>query len=123
MKIAIPTIDDRGLAAVLSEHFGQSSFFTVVDSETGEVRSERNTGQHHGGGSTPAEIIVDAGAGLVLCAGLGRRAVARFREAGIQVFMGAQGTVQDALNAHREGKLEPATEEAACHGRPHHEEG
>lgn len=114
MRVAIPAVDDRGLEAAVSGHFGQSSFFTVVDTETGGVRVERNTGQHHGGGRTPAEILVDEQAEVVLCAGLGRRAVVRFHEAGIRVFVGAQGTVQDVLNAYREGKLEPATEDGAC---------
>ena len=118
MKIAIPSMDDTGLEAPVAEHFGQASCFTIVDPDTGEVTVHPNTGHHQGGQQTPATAIADAGATTVLCGGLGRRAVSFFAEAGIDVFMGAEGTVQETIEAHRNGKLSAATEAAACPG--HH---
>ena len=116
MKVTIPSVDDSGLEASVAEHFGQSAYFTVVDTETDEVRAEPNRGEHHGGGATPAEIIANAGTDVVLCGGLGRRAVRLFQDSGIEVFMGAQGTVQNALDAYKAGTLQPATEAGACPG-------
>lgn len=118
MKIAIPSMDDSGLQAGVADHFGQASFFTLVDPDTGEVSAQVNDGHHQGGRQTPAGLIAEAGASVVLCSGLGRRAVSFFAEAGIEVFMGAEGTVQDALEEYRQGKLPVATEAAACPG--HH---
>jgi predicted Fe-Mo cluster-binding NifX family protein len=119
MKIAIPSMDNSGLQAAVAGHFGQASFFTIVDTETGNVAVQVNNGQHQGGTQTPAEVIADTGAQVVLCRGLGRRAVHFFAEAGIEVFMGAEGTVQEAVDAHRQGKLPAATEAAACPGHHH----
>ena len=116
MRIAIPSMDDTGLGAAVASHFGQASFFTVVDADTDEVTVQPNTGHHQGGQQTPATAIADAGVGTVLCGGLGRRAVRFFAEAGIEVFMDAQGTVQDAVDAHRRGELPVANEAAACPG-------
>jgi predicted Fe-Mo cluster-binding NifX family protein len=118
MKIAIPSTDDSGLQATVAGHFGQAAFFTIVDTDTGDVAVQSNSGHHQGGKQTPAGIIAEAGAQAVLCSGLGRRAVHFFAETGIEVFMGAEGTVQEAIEAHRQGKLPPATEAAACPG--HH---
>ena len=118
MKIAIPSMDDSGLQAAVADHFGQASFFTIVDTDTDEVAVQINSGQHQGGAQTPAELIAEAGTRVVLCSGLGRRAVQFFAEAGIEVFMGAEGTVQEAMDAPRQGKLPAATEAAACPG--HH---
>lgn len=116
MKIAIPSMDDTGLQAAVASHFGQASFFTIVDPDTVEVTVQPNTGHHGDGQQTPATDIADAGATAVLCGGLGRRAVRFFAEAGIEVYMDAQGTVQEAIDAHRRGELPAATEAAACPG-------
>jgi predicted Fe-Mo cluster-binding NifX family protein len=49
MKITIPTTDDCGLESQVSDHFGRSPFFAVVDTVTGEVHLITNQGQHFGG--------------------------------------------------------------------------
>ena len=116
MKVTIPTMDDLGLASVVCAHFGQTPFFVTVDTETDKVETMANDGQHHGEGRTPAEILVDAGAEAVVCSGMGRRAIQMFQDAGVQVFMGAAGTVQETLSALKEGKLVSATEDGACPG-------
>ncbi len=121
MKICVPTLDNTGLNGAVSSHFGQASSFTVVDSETNDVEVFANNGQHHGGGKTPAQIIIEHGAHTVLVSGLGMRAIQLFSQAGIDVFMGANGTVAESIQAFQEGRLSPATEDAACreHGNHH----
>jgi len=116
MKIALPTMNEDGLEAVISGHFGQAPFFTFVDSDTGDVTCKPAKGQHHGapGQTTPAQIIAAEGANAVICGGLGSRAVDVFGSAGIEVFTGAQGTVQQALDAHRAGQLQAASADGAC---------
>jgi len=116
MKIALPTTSEAGLEADICSHFGQAAFFTIIDSDTGEVSCEANSGQHHGGEGqmTPAQVIAAMGANAVICGGLGSRAVQLFGAAGIQVFSGAQGTVEQALDAHRAGQLQEARGDGAC---------
>lgn len=116
MKIALPTMNQDGLKAAISGHFGQAPFFTFVDSDTGEVTSEPAKGQHQGapGQTTPAQVIAAEGANTVICSGLGPRAVDVLAGSGIEVFTGAQGTVQQALDAHRAGQLQAATADGAC---------
>ena len=119
MRVAIPTEDQAGLEGTVAGHFGHASFFTLVDTDTDEVQIQVNDGKHHGGAMTPAEILAQAGAETVLCAGLGRRAVRFFEESGITVMMGAGGTVAETLKAYRHGRLTPADEEKACPGHHH----
>ncbi len=121
MKIFVPSADDSGTEAQVAEHFGRAPFYTVVDSDSGEAHVEPNRGQHTGGAGLPATNLVEAGAEIVICSGLGRRAVTLFEEAGVQVYVGAQGTVQGTLEDYREGRLEMATDESACPGK--HGEG
>ena len=91
----------------------------MIDNETHAIQFFRNTGQHHGGAMTPAELIAKAGAHVVLCGGLGVKAVHLFEQLGIHVYNNASGTVTDALNAYQAGQLPEATDATACQEHAH----
>ena len=114
MRVCVPTMDQNGLDAVIGEHFGRVPFYTFVEPETEEVETIGNTGTHHGEALYPAQIIAKEGADVMLCAGLGRRAVGIFEEEGVHVFIGAEGTVRDALDSYNNGRLQEATDANAC---------
>ncbi|MFT4964941.1 MAG: putative Fe-Mo cluster-binding NifX family protein [Halobacteriales archaeon] len=116
MKLCIPTTTDRGLAADVSPHFGRAQTFTVYDTETEAVDVVANDGQHHGGTRHPPDIIAETGADIVLCGNLGRKAVSRFEDHGIEVYCDANGSVRDAIDAWEEDALSPAAAENACKG-------
>jgi predicted Fe-Mo cluster-binding NifX family protein len=85
-----------------------------VDTETNEVSVFPNTSEHMGGIGLPPELIAKKGVHVMLCSGLGPRAIQMFEQFGIEVFVGASGTVKDAINAWKSGKLQLATDENAC---------
>lgn len=114
MKIAVPTMGDGGLEELVGEHFGRVPAYTVTDTETGRIEMVPNTSHHMGGQGYPPELLHTAGVEILLCRGLGRRAVAMFEEMGIRVFVGAHGTVEEALHLWRQGGLQEATDENAC---------
>ena len=60
------------------------------------------------------------GVELMLCSGLGPRAITMFEGFGIKVFVGTSGTVKDAIAAWNEGKLAEATDANACREHSHH---
>ena len=60
MKIAIPTMENKGMADYVSEHFGKAPTFTVVDLATNEVTVIPNTSEHMGGSGYPPEIMAKA---------------------------------------------------------------
>jgi predicted Fe-Mo cluster-binding NifX family protein len=95
----------------------------LVDTETNEVKVIDNVSEHMGGQGYPPEIIAKTGADVLVCSGLGRRAVMMFEELGIMVYVGAQGTVKDAIQLWEDDRLEPATDENACRQHAHHGEG
>ena len=119
MIVCIPTMSDSGMDAEVGAHFGRSPYFTFVDTSSGEVRVVENSGTHHGGARTPAQLIVDEGPEVLLCSGLGRRAVAIFSDNGVAVYRGAQGTARQAVEDFQAGRLEAASEESACAGHGH----
>ena len=83
-RIALPLDGDR-----LSTHFGHSPRFAIYDVRDREIISERFlTPPPHAPGAIPS-WLKDQGVTLVIAGGLGRRAIAAFEQAGIEVIPGA----------------------------------
>jgi predicted Fe-Mo cluster-binding NifX family protein len=126
MKICIPTIGKNGLDDFVGEHFGRVPTYTIVDLDTDEVKVIQNTSEHMGGVGYPPELMIREGVNILVCRGLGRRAISMFDETGIEVYIGASGTVRDAVSAFKKGLLQKAGIGDAC-GRhafrdQHHQE-
>jgi predicted Fe-Mo cluster-binding NifX family protein len=120
MKVAIPTIGDEGLDDEVSTHFGRAPTFTIVDTETNDVKIVENTSEHMGGLGKPPEIMHREGVGVMLCSGMGYRAIQMFRQFNIEVFVGVVGTVREAIALWKSGILQAATDATACKEGRHH---
>jgi predicted Fe-Mo cluster-binding NifX family protein len=114
MKICIPTMGNNGLNDFVGEHFGRVPTYTIVDLDTDEVKVVQNTSEHMGGVGYPPEIMVREGVNVLVCKGLGRRAISMFDETGIEVYIGASGTVKDVVSAFKQGRLQKAGIGDAC---------
>lgn len=114
MKIGIPTLGSRGLSEEVSPHFGRAPTFTLYDVESGNVKVVDNTSEHMGGAGKPPETLREYNVDVMVCSGLGPRAIRMFESYGIRVFVGASGTVQDTIDLWKEGILQEATDENAC---------
>ncbi len=123
MKVCVPTMGNKGINEEVGEHFGRVPTYTLVDTDTNEVTVIDNTSEHGGGSGYPPEIIAKTGAEVMLCGGLGRRAISMFEEIGIMVYVGASGTVNDAVQMWKVGKLQAATDENACKQHAFRKEG
>lgn len=117
MRICIPTQDDRGLEARLSEHFGSAPFFTYVDTVTGRLDVVANAGSvHEHGQCDPTRALESAAAQTVVCRGLGRRALERLGQIGVGVYVTDATVIRLALEAYSAGRLPILTPDGACGG-------
>ncbi len=114
MKVCIPTNSNKGLDDTVGEHFGRVPTYTIVDLDSNDVKVIPNTSNHMGGTKNPPEILVEQGVNVMICQGLGRRAISMFSDFGIDVYIGASGSVEDAINAYKKGVLQKAAEGDAC---------
>lgn len=109
MRIAFAADDDRGLDALLSQHFGRCPYYILVDVEGGEVRkvrSIRNPFYHgHGRPGQVPELIYGQGAKVIIAGGMGRRAIDFFGRLGVRPITGVSGTVREVLEAYLRGEL------------------
>ncbi|MEX0892628.1 MAG: NifB/NifX family molybdenum-iron cluster-binding protein [Gemmatimonadota bacterium] len=120
MNICIPTVDNSGLKARLFPHFGSAPFFTIVRAETLEARSLANEhARHEHGACRPMAALAGLDVDVVLCRGLGARALERLRSGGISVMVADAWHVDEALRALRKGRARPLFTVDACQGGPH----
>lgn len=119
MKVCIPTSGRGGLEDMVCEHFGRAPTFTVVDTESSSVSVVQNTSEHMGGTGKPPEQIAGTGSKVLVCSGLGPKAIGMFESFGIDVFVGAQGTVKDAVELWLQGGLQRASARNACQEHRH----
>jgi predicted Fe-Mo cluster-binding NifX family protein len=120
MKLCIPTEDSGGLDARVCEHFGSAPFFTVADTETDNIELLNNQNlSHQHGNCNPVSSIQSRNVDAVVCAGLGKRALARLQQAGFEVYLSSGPTVRDVVAQQRDGKLQKATMDQACGGHSH----
>jgi predicted Fe-Mo cluster-binding NifX family protein len=126
MKICIPTVDADGLDARISDHFGSAPFYTLVDSDTGMLKTRRNVQHGHGhghrhGACRALNQIGPDDCDAVACRGLGRGAMASLGQSGLKVYVADGEKVSDVVEAARSGSLRrPPKDEILCGGHRHH---
>ena len=85
MKICIPTETDQGLEAAVMAHFGSAPFFTIYDTNTEGIEHVGNQNLHHmHGGCQPLLALNGKAVDVVICGGMGARAVQKLGEGGVK---------------------------------------
>lgn len=107
MKVAVTTVGD-GLDAAVDPRFGRARKFLIVDTDTLETRvveNRQNLLATEGAGVQAGQNVVRQGVDAVITGNVGPKALAVLQTAGVRVYAGAGGTVREALEALREGRL------------------
>ncbi len=115
MRICVPTETNEGLNAKVHGHFGSAPYFTVYDTEKDEVKTVNNTNAHHSHGMChPIGVLGTGTIDVVVCQGMGGRAVQKLNEANIKAFKAVAGTVAEIIEKYKKGELKEITPETAC---------
>ena len=124
IRLAIPSVDDRGLESSVNEHFGRAPFYTFVDvSDSGKILNVEVVPvpfEEHGPGDIPY-WLKEQGTNVVLALGIGGRAIDHFSQVGIEVIRGVTGKIEDIVKGFLSGTL--VTIEWEGGGEGHHEHG
>jgi predicted Fe-Mo cluster-binding NifX family protein len=110
MKIAISSQGTQPTAQV-DPLFGRTKWFVLYDTETDEwepLGNEQVLNLPQGAGIQAARHIIERKADVVLTGHCGPNAFRTLTEAGVQVVLGATGTVEEAVARFRTGGLRPA---------------
>lgn len=121
VRIVFPVVDESGLSARLSRHFGRAPYFAVVELDAKGVvtnqRSVPNVGEHLGGSGKRAHIILELKPNAVITFGMGPRGLDAFQNAGVAVLRANADVVRDLIKAYNNDELEELTE--GCHQARH----
>ncbi|MDD4307422.1 MAG: NifB/NifX family molybdenum-iron cluster-binding protein [Thermoplasmata archaeon] len=106
MKIAI-TSTGKDLESQVDPRFGRCQHFIVLDPDTMKFSSHDNQAGMQRGGAGPmaAKAISDLGATVVITGDVGPNAFDALKAAGIQAFIGASGTVAQAIQKWKNKQL------------------
>jgi len=107
MKIAVSS-NGNDLNAQVSPVFGRCPYYLFVDTESMEFEAVANPAISAPGGAgiQAAQFVASQGAKAVLTGNVGPNAFNVLQAAGVQVFTVAGGTVKEAVEAHKEGRLQ-----------------
>ncbi|MCF8114761.1 MAG: hypothetical protein K9K33_00005, partial [Desulfarculaceae bacterium] len=106
-KIAVSS-QGKNLESQVDPRFGRAAYFLVVDEADNSfvvVDNSVSRDMSSGAGIQAAEAVARAGAKVVLSGLVGPKAMHALQAAGLQVVQGAEGSVEEALLAYRQGTL------------------
>ena len=114
MKMAIPTLGKKGLEEMVSEHFGRCDTYTLLDDKGNFLEVIDNTSSHNGGKELPPEILKKYNVDILLCKGLGPRALEFCKKLGIIVYVYSGNTVKEIMENWKNNCPAPATMKDIC---------
>lgn len=120
MKIAVTY--ENGM---IFQHFGHTEQFKLYNVENGQIVTTEimdTNGQGHG---ALAGFLMQSGAEILICGGIGYGAQMALAEAGIKLYGGVSGLADDAVNAYLAGTLDYQPDVHCTHhehtcGEEHH---
>ncbi len=114
MRIAVPTNENKGLDSDVAYHFGRCKSFIVLDENGKIVELLDNASEHMGGTGLPPELMKKHNIDVLLCQGLGPRAIELSQKLGISVYTSQAKTVKEIFGLWKSGKLNKATKDDSC---------
>ena len=110
MKIAI-TSTGKTLESEVDPRFGRTAYFVILDTETMDFNVIENESVDAAGGAgiSSAKVVIDVGAQAVLTGNCGPNAERTLTAAGVKLYTGATGTIAEAVELFKSGKVAEAT--------------
>jgi len=125
-KIAVPSNAPGGLEGQRSEHFGHCDLFTIVTLQGDAVLAvESLSPPPHGPGGclAPIALLKERQIDAIVVSGMGKRPLAGFQEAGIEVFWAPKEsptTVSAVIAGMLEKRFQAMAPVQACTGHNCH---
>jgi predicted Fe-Mo cluster-binding NifX family protein len=110
MKIVI-TAQGTNLDSPVDPRFGRAKHFLLIDTQSMQTTAHNNAqnlNAPQGAGIQAAQAIYNLGAGAVVTGNVGPKAFTTLQAAGVAVYVGASGTVREATEQFRSGRLQKA---------------
>ena len=110
MKVVI-TAEGERLDSAMDPRFGRAAKFIVYDTDRDQfqaVDNAQNLNLPQGAGIQAAETVFRLGADCLITGHCGPKAFRVLQAAGVRIFTGTQGTVAQAIEQFKAGRLHAA---------------
>ena len=110
MKIIV-TSEGTSLESPVDPRFGRAKYFVLVDTDTDKFSAHdnaQNLNAPQGAGIQSAQTVARLGAEAVLTGHVGPKAFTTLEAANVAVYSGVSGTVKEAIEQFKSGRLTPA---------------
>lgn len=114
VKVAV-TARGPGLDAAVDSRFGRCAYFVITEPGDGKVEPIANNPGASGAGVEAVQLLARHGVEAVITGNLGPKAARALEVAGIPAYQFTGGTVQEALNDFKAGKLSPISSTVDAH--------
>lgn len=111
MKVAVAS-QGPDLDSPADPRFGRARYFLVVDTETEEFTphdNSQNMNAAQGAGVQAGRNVVALGVEAVIAGNVGPKAFTTLEAGGVAIYVGAEGSVKDALEQLKAGQLQCAS--------------
>ncbi|CAD7771133.1 MAG: Dinitrogenase iron-molybdenum cofactor [Candidatus Methanoperedenaceae archaeon GB50] len=108
MKVAV-SANAPSLDAQIEPRFGRAPYFVFVDTDTMDAEIIENPfiSQMSGVGIQVAQLVAEKGVQAIITGNVGPKAFQGLSAAGIQIITISNGTVREAVEKFKQGKLTP----------------
>lgn len=104
MKLVV-TAQGQTMESPVDQRFGRAANFLIVDTETMTFEILATEPGEGGAGIGAAKTVIDAGVQAVLTGNCGPNAERTLRAAGVKLFTGVSGRVDEAVEQYKQGRL------------------
>ena len=106
MKICV-TSEGKTLDSNVDLRFGRCQYFIIVDTDSLEFEALENPNidTMGGAGIQSAQLVASKQVTAVLTGNVGPNAFQTLQAAGVEIFIGASGTVKEAIERYKKGEF------------------
>jgi len=114
MKIAVPTNGQKGFEEFVTEHFGRCQTYTILNENGALIEVINNTSSHMGGKGLPPELLKENNIKVLLCRGVGPKALLLCQKFSIDTYVIPGNFVKEIYQKWKSDKLSNATLNDTC---------
>ena len=119
MNICIPVKTNIGLKAKVNPHFGSAPYFLIYNTEDKNINVIENSDRNHVHGMChPLNALQKQDINIIICGGMGARAVQNLNMNGVWAYRAKGETVEEIIEEYKQGNLKAITVKNAC--KEHH---
>lgn len=110
MKLVV-TSQGTTMQSALDPRFGRAAFLAVIDTDTGAfsaVGNSVNANATQGAGIQAGKRVIELGVDALITGHVGPKAFATLKAGKVGIYTGAAGTVAEAVEQFKAGKLKAA---------------